>query len=927
MVEFFIIVLLLLLYLPLSKRVTKLEAAIKRLDSPTEQVKEAPPTPQAQPTPELAPEPVSEPAPASIKIVETPPPKPQVIQKKPAIQKKEPSQLFVLLRDNWIGVTGALAVVIGAVFFSLTAEIMKNPIARISALLLFSLFLVGTTFKLKKYKKWTPFCSWLTSIAGAIVLFVSFGAGGIEGLQCIHHPLMALIALCLGISFNLFLALRAASQFIASFHVILSLLTLCMVPQSPLLVLIGGVVSTAGLIASHRNKWELHSILITLTFSIQNTLCYFELMTLSPYLPIVGSLLVGCTAAMIHYKKAYQSPKFEFLPFCTHLLNWGLLAWNLFLYMKLYNWTPLFLGGAAAAGFVLARVAKRKQIGWLFHTDTILAQITAMAALIALNRFDLKTIDIALLVCIETLLFSFISNLQKERVLVRWGHAFHLISSFTVVAIAGTHGPQNDFFFYLRLGALTFVNWGYYAIAHKKRFLKDDFSYPLSSGLKLAASPIMLTGCAALFVALFFGSYSPWIPPFIMLTFVGLAFWKTKSKLSALDFTLLFSLVFLHIIQWNTLLTSTNLSIWNLVWVGVLDLTLIFGRFLDSKAYQNKLYCVAVYGLAIHAGLLTYDYTRSVVPLIPAVLYLAYSLIALELSKLKSVKSISHFFFQVGFGFMVCFLSNFILVHMQVQPVWKGMSLRWIIESLGLFTMGYWLFFPPNTLSVSKLSSWLHKSLIELSLGFLSLCIFLEFPDAWRPIAWASLAWILLVLPKTARFPIRLYSYSWAYLLVAVIHTTFLTYYHDKNTFLVFTSVALQIAYPLSCLKLGRIIKASDRLDRFVFRVPCLSLVLPIFIGVALMLYFNFEKALLTLLWVGLICLYFTTTLLMKSKRGMQISLGALGFCSLRLVLFDLTQQNLSVRALVFLGVGIIMLLISVLYKKFKYRFELHETT
>jgi hypothetical protein len=114
----------------------------------------------------------------------------------------------------------------------------------------------------------------------------------------------------------------------------------------------------------------------------------------------------------------------------------------------------------------------------------------------------------------------------------------------------------------------------------------------------------------------------------------------------------------------------------------------------------------------------------------------------------------------------------------------------------------------------------------------------------------------------------------------------------------------------------------KNALSHFLFKQPFISVLFPIFIEIALLFAFNYEKTLLTLFWVGLSCVYLSLSLLAKSKWGMQIAMGSLVVCSMRLVIFDLTQSDLATRALVFLGVGIFMLCISIVYKKYKYRTE-----
>ncbi|MCB1213327.1 MAG: hypothetical protein KDK40_03420, partial [Chlamydiia bacterium] len=284
-----------------------------------------------------------------------------------------------VIKENWMGVFGSIALVIGAVFFGLTAEIMQHAEIRVGVMMAISFLLLGISQKLKNHCDWRALCGWLKSIAGAVILFATLGAGGIEGLQFIYTPIYALLFLCFGIAINIVLAMTTASQGTASLHVILSIIAFCLVPQAPILLPIGALVAGVGLTAAYRAKWDLHLLLIVIAFGVQNTVWTYSFSTaLLPwmhYLAVGCSLVVGSIAASVHYSKKYHSPKFEVLPLTAHITNWGVLIWNIWMHAQFIKWMPLVLAAIAAAGFVLARVAKKKNIDWLFYTDTLLSQL------------------------------------------------------------------------------------------------------------------------------------------------------------------------------------------------------------------------------------------------------------------------------------------------------------------------------------------------------------------------------------------------------------------------------------------------------------------------------------------------------------------------------------------------------------------------
>ena len=70
----------------------------------------------------------------------------------------------------------------------------------------------------------------MLSISGAVFLFACLGSGGIPGLQWVDNPFASLGLLILGITVNLGLGTIGRKQYFASFHTLLSLLALVIIP-------------------------------------------------------------------------------------------------------------------------------------------------------------------------------------------------------------------------------------------------------------------------------------------------------------------------------------------------------------------------------------------------------------------------------------------------------------------------------------------------------------------------------------------------------------------------------------------------------------------------------------------------------------------------------------------------------------------------
>ena len=78
----------------------------------------------------------------------------------------------------------------------------------------------------------------------------------------------------------------------------------------------------------------------------------------------------------------------------------------------------------------------------------------------------------------------------------------------------------------------------------------------------------------------------------------------------------------------------------------------------------------------------------------------------------------------------------------------------------------------------------------------------------------------------------------------------------------------------------------------------------------------------MTFLWVlealGLLVLSIT----LKEKYFRYVSLSVVGLCIVRLMFFDLSNTDFLIRALVLLGVGIVLLVMNSLFKKYKDRLD-----
>jgi hypothetical protein len=823
-------------------------------------------------------------------------------------------QIPSFIKDNWLAMIGSMACVIGVVFFGITSGLLERPEIRIAAMLIFALLLLAASTQLKASAYWYSSCNALKSTAAAIILFAALGAGGIKGLQCIDSPILAFAILCLGIATNIYLSMTSPSQLAASLHVLMSLLALCVAPQTVLFLPLGTAIVVLGLYNARKSNWDFHLIFILIAFAIQNTI-WTHFLELTPWmhdLAIACSLAVGILAGTIHYQKRYKSTDLEWLPLVAHITNWMLLAWNLYTHAQFSNWTSLILALASIAGFILSRKAKKREILWLYYTDTILSQVLALASITALYSFAVQPQDICILALLGTATLNLVYQFQQEKFLIRVGHFTQIgicliFLALSVPTLFDSSQTAHHFPLYARMGIATAICWGFYIYTRSKNLIQDSLNHLFKiSGPSFSITALF--GTVYFLLAYVSGSESMLIQCLGLIVMAGLSLcWIAKEDATA-NSSLLVSLLCFHIHHWYLLVFSHSFGFRaDFLGLILLDSILIFW----GKSIQDFI----IYALAIQIGLMTCLYSGSISSVIFPIAYLGYSLLALEIARalLPTKAKLQKGFVYAGLAFLFSFIA---VLPFEINPA----PLHQISEILGSLTILYWIARKPQIPQYPVIQILTHR-LIEVFLGFISLSIIREIPDTEMPTVWAFLAFGLLAGTTYFRWPNRLYTYAWAYLIISLLHTTFIA---STLTFhpALLSAICLQLLFAHFSHDQRLTNQPKNALSHFLFKQPFISVLFPIFIEIALLFAFNYEKTLLTLFWVGLSCVYLSLSLLAKSKWGMQIAMGSLVVCSMRLVIFDLTQSDLATRALVFLGVGIFMLCISIVYKKYKYRTE-----
>ena len=192
-----------------------------------------------------------------------------------------------------------------------------------------------------------------------------------------------------------------------------------------------------------------------------------------------------------------------------------------------------------------------------------------------------------------------------------------------------------------------------------------------------------------------------------------------------------------------------------------------------------------------------------------------------------------------------------------------------------------------------------------------SCIMFSQLEHKWLPVYWPAIAIVNLFLYYKKVSQKR--DISILYYMLANLHLGFLsfTYYESRFLWVYFIIFGLLVAY---------IYLAYKWMEEFTLKNS--FLIYPATLSIACFLYLTFDKGILTFFWIlqalGLLIL----GIALKEKYFRYVSLSLVGLCVVRLMFFDLSNADFLIRAMVLVGVGVVLIVMNTLYKKYKERFD-----
>ncbi len=247
-------------------------------------------------------------------------------------------------------------------------------------------------------------------------------------------------------------------------------------------------------------------------------------------------------------------------------------------------------------------------------------------------------------------------------------------------------------------------------------------------------------------------------------------------------------------------------------------------------------------------------------------------------------------------------------------------SVFYSIKTLNSFTLLDWILQLSAIVLLIVLVLLIHKKEFIKSLKidyqiavniWLSIIMFSQLEHKWLPVFWATTAIVnvLLYYKKIGNKK----EISILYYLLANFHLAFISFnfYESKFEFVYLIIFALLALYIFIIYKY---------IEDFEFKNSII--IYPATFSIGLFLFLSFDKGILTFFWIleslGLLIL----GIILKEKYFRYVSLSLVGVCVIRLMFFDLSNADFLIRALVLLGVGVVLLVMNTLFKKYKERFD-----
>jgi uncharacterized membrane protein len=711
-------------------------------------------------------------------------------------------------------------------------------------------------------------------------------------------------------------------------------------------------------------KYIMGIILLIWAFAAGISPATDNMTALYPFLVTLLAAAVFGTAFHFYLLKILD--KYDEAPITKQEINWQNFSiffihafyagMAVYVYFLDWTWKPPAIAVLSITGFLVARGAKSMAIKWLYQTGTILAQAAALLALMSLAQWQVETYFSYTLMFIETLLFLVLLLKEKETGLRRIGFSILFIIAvvLTAAALGNIHNTDTGTLCQYAIAFLVCTAAGtVFYIYTFKQFGETIASFkitPTGSDTTYSISAIgILLGW--LLLAAFIDTYQiPWWEYILAAAGIALIAVRRRCPSKGLGIGLMMFILGFHAFGWNNMSLTDHLPVMKKIIYSLPFLMLSFASIKMPlfNRWKRTAKAYGIYWFYLHLIVASYYIFTRVSPNITGALWLAFSIITLEIifwlqkkhgQRMPGKGEPDRFLLHMAYLLIGAFLIRHLAVHLHTTDYIGIFRVRLLVALGAIVTFIYWTLRQlPERENSAKSWRYVHPLFLDLIFVFSVFTVVVEVNSRWFPITWIAGALICLIgagssTGETSR--IRFYSlllYWASTVYVALIPATgsgTALHFYEKPWVIDSAAILLQFVYIvlihkltfLEGVKFPKLLGFLSPVTALINRRKNLWIHYPLFISVALFLYQAFDKSILTLLWVVECFLIFIAAVILKENHFRYLAMTGLGLTLIRLVFYDLAKSDTFTRALVFIGVGILMLVMNSIYNKYKDRF------
>jgi type IV secretory pathway VirB2 component (pilin) len=627
-----------------------------------------------------------------------------------------------------------------------------------------------------------------------------------------------------------------------------------------------------------------------------------------------------------------------------------------YVYFLDWTWKPPVIAVLSITGFLAARQAKTMEIKWLYQTGTLLAQAAALLALLSLSQWQVETYFSYMLMFIESLLFLVLLLKEKETGLRRIGFSILFIIAVVLTAAALGNIENTDtgtlckyaiaFLVCTAAGTVfyiyTFRQFGETIASFKITPTGSDTTYSIS------AIGILL---GWLLLAAFINTYQiPWWDYILAAAGIALIAVRRRYTSKGLGIGLMMFILGFHAFGWNNMSLTDHLPVLKKILYSLPFLMLSFAgiKMPLFNRWKRTAKAYGIYWFYLHLMVASYYIFTRISLNITGVLWLVFSIITLEIiywlqkrhgERMPEKGEPDRFLLHMAYLLIAAFLIRHLAVHLHTTEYIGIFQVRLLVALGAIITFAYWTLRQlPGRENSAKSWKYIHPLFLDLVFVFSVFTVAVEVDSRWFPLTWSAAALICLIgagssTGETSRirfYSLLLYWASTVYVaLIPVTSTSTALHFYEKPWVIDSAAILLQFVYIvlihkltfLEGVKFPKLLGFLSPLTALINRKMNLWVHYPLFISVALFLYQAFDKSILTLLWVVECFLIFIAAVILKENHFRYLAMTGLALTLIRLVFYDLAKSDTFTRALVFIGVGILMLVMNSIYNKYKDRF------